>query len=88
MQKDLSSVSGVAKLENPKIHNQYTALCSGNIVGIAQGGNGETPWEARAFCDLCRVLQRGLCWKKVRREMRKSTAAGRCGGRRGGVMRR
>lgn len=55
--KDLFSVSGVAKLENPKIHNQYTTVCSGNIVGIAQGGNGETPREARAFCDL--VLQRG-----------------------------
>lgn len=65
MQKDLSSVSGVVKLENPKIHNQYTAVCSGNTVCITQGGNGETPWEVRAFCDLCRALQRGLCWKKI-----------------------
>lgn len=76
MQKDLSSVSGVVKLENPKIHNQHTAVCSGNIVCITQGGNGETPWEVRTFCDLCRALLRGLCWK-----MRKSTAAGQCGER-------
>lgn len=37
------------KLENPILHNEYTAVCSGNIVGIAQGGNGERHGKSGPF---------------------------------------
>lgn len=37
------------------------------------GGNEGMPWEARASCNLCRALQRGLYQKEMYMEIKKRT---------------